>query len=212
MRGSPESIPAPWHLGGSGADRQAPGFTPTEHTGAHEGQADSREEQDVAGAAYCTRWAAPVSAAAELEQRMTVWLRDLLGLPETFTGAIQDSASSSTLCGIVAACDRATQGRASRKGLAGEPPLIVYASEEAHSSVEKGARIAGVGADNVRSIAVRDDYGMDPDALDRYASFRAIQPDGCTQYDNSVSPTGPPSRLPSMFYPENNNDKQSGNG
>ena len=115
-------------------------------------------------AAQCMLWETS-PAAAELEQRMTVWLRDLLGLPETFTGAIQDSASSSTLCGIVAACDRATQGRASRKGLAGEPPLIVYASEEAHSSVEKGARIAGVGADNVRSIAVRDDYGMDPDAL-----------------------------------------------
>ena len=115
-------------------------------------------------AAQCMLWETS-PAATELEQRMMEWLRELCGLPETFTGCIQDSASAANLCGIIAACEKATAGRAAREGLAGGPPLIVYASEEAHSSVEKGARIAGVGSRNVRKIPTRDDYGMDPEAL-----------------------------------------------
>ncbi len=70
---------------------------------------------------------------------MMDWLRDLLGLPAALTGSIQDSASSSTLCAIIAACSKATDGRSAREGLSGAPPVIVYASAEAHSSVEKGA-------------------------------------------------------------------------
>ncbi len=115
-------------------------------------------------AAQCMLWETS-PAATELEERMMVWLRDLLGLPSEFIGSIQDSASASTLCGIIAACEKATSGKASREGLAGGPPLIVYASEEAHSSVEKGARIAGIGSKNVRKIPVRNDHGMDPEAL-----------------------------------------------
>jgi len=115
-------------------------------------------------AAQCMLWETS-PAATELEERMTVWLRDLLDLPAEFTGSIQDSASASTLSAIIAACEKATSGRASREGLAGGPPLVVYASREAHSSVEKGARIAGIGSANVRKIRVRNDYGMDPEAL-----------------------------------------------
>lgn len=115
-------------------------------------------------AAQCMLWETS-PAATELEQRMTIWLRDLLGLPQAFTGSIQESGSASNLCAIIAACDRATSGRASRQGLAGGPPLTVYTSTEAHSSIEKGARIAGLGSQNVRKIPVRDDYGMDPDLL-----------------------------------------------
>jgi len=114
--------------------------------------------------AQCMLWETS-PAATELEERMTVWLRDLLDLPAEFIGSIQDSASASTLSAIIAACEKATSGRASREGLAGGPPLVVYASQEAHSSIEKGARIAGIGSANVRKIPVRDDYGMDPAAL-----------------------------------------------
>jgi aromatic-L-amino-acid decarboxylase len=115
-------------------------------------------------AAQCMLWETS-PAATELEERMTAWLRDLLGLPEDFTGSIQDSGSASNLCGILAACEKASSGRVAREGLASGPPLVVYASTEAHSSVEKGARIAGIGARNVRKIPVRNDYGMDPEAL-----------------------------------------------
>lgn len=114
-------------------------------------------------AAQCMLWETS-PAATELEECMMAWLRDLLGLPEEFKGSIQDSASTSNLCGILAGCEKATSGRASREGLASGSPLVVYTSAEAHSSVEKGARIVGIGANNVRKIPVRDDYGMDPQA------------------------------------------------
>ncbi len=114
--------------------------------------------------AQCMLWETS-PAATELEARVTDWLRTLLDLPAEFVGSIQDSASAATLCALIAACNKATAGRFARAGLAGGPPLIVYASTEAHSSVEKGARIAGIGADNVRKIPTRDDDGMDPDAL-----------------------------------------------
>lgn len=114
--------------------------------------------------AQCMLWETS-PAATELEARVTEWLRTMMDLPAEFIGSIQDSASAATLCAIIAACNRATAGRFARAGLAGGPPLIVYASAEAHSSVEKGARIAGVGADNVVKIATRDDDGMDPQAL-----------------------------------------------
>jgi aromatic-L-amino-acid decarboxylase len=124
-------------------------------------------------AAQCMLWETS-PAATELEERMIAWLRDLLGLPAEFTGSIQDSASASNLCGIIAACGKATSGRVSQEGLAGGPSVTVYASSEAHSSVEKGARIAGIGAQNVRKIGLRDDYGMDPAALaDAIARDRA---------------------------------------
>ena len=115
-------------------------------------------------AAQCMLWETS-PAATELEERMMEWLRDLLDLPSDFVGAIQDSGSSSNLCAIIAACEKATSGRASRAGMADGPPLVLYASSEAHSSVEKGARIAGLGTENVRKIPLRDDGGMDPAAL-----------------------------------------------
>ncbi len=115
-------------------------------------------------AAQCMLWETS-PAATELEARMTEWMRDLTGLPEEFTGSIQESGSVSNLCGIIAACEKITSGRFSTEGLAGGPPLTVYASSEAHSSVEKGARIAGIGVKNVRKIPVCENYDMDTQAL-----------------------------------------------
>ena len=114
--------------------------------------------------AQCMLWETS-PAATELEMRVMQWLRQLLGLPATFSGCIQDSASSATLCAILAACNRATGGRYARDGLAGGPPLVVYTSMEAHSSVEKAAGIAGLGASHLRKIGVGADGGMDPQAL-----------------------------------------------
>jgi aromatic-L-amino-acid decarboxylase len=108
--------------------------------------------------AQCMLWETS-PAATELEQRVMQWLGGLLGLGPAFTGSIQDSASSATLLAIIAAAERASGGRFSREGLAGGPRLILYCSAEAHSSVEKGARIAGIGAANVRKIPV-DEHGV----------------------------------------------------
>jgi aromatic-L-amino-acid decarboxylase len=76
---------------------------------------------------------------------------------------IQDSASSATLCAILAARERATGGRTNHAGVTGN--LVAYTTEHAHSSVTKGVRIAGIGDDNLRMIDVDDTFAMRPEAL-----------------------------------------------
>ena len=97
-------------------------------------------------------------ASTELETHVLDWLVDLLGLPPAFRststggGVIQDSASSATLCAILAARERASGGRANLDGTDGR--LVAYASPETHSSIEKGVKIAGLGSRNLRRIEV----------------------------------------------------------
>lgn len=100
-------------------------------------------------------------AGTELELVATGWLGRLLGLTEGI-GVINDTASSSTMYALAAARARAYP-EAEEAGLFGARPGRVYASEEAHSSVEKAARVAGLGKP-VR-IATRSDLGMSTDAL-----------------------------------------------
>jgi len=108
-------------------------------------------------------------AATELEEVAVDWLRQLLGLPPGFRGVIYDTASISTLCALAAAREAAGLG-VREAGLAGRPdlsPLVVYTSEHAHSSVEKGAIILGLGQDHVRKIPTDDAFRMDVAALAR---------------------------------------------
>ncbi|MBK9179568.1 MAG: aspartate aminotransferase family protein [Acidimicrobiales bacterium] len=110
-------------------------------------------------------------ACTEVEAHVLDWLADLLGLPaalrstSTGGGVIQDSASSAVLCALVAARERATAGRSNRRGADGS--LVAYASSQAHSSVEKAVRVAGIGSDNLRLVEVDHTHAMRPDALDR---------------------------------------------
>ena len=99
-------------------------------------------------------------AGTELETRALDWLRQMIGLPEGFSGVIQDTASSATLCAILAARERATGFAANRRGVSGEDRLRLYTSSEAHSSVEKAVRIAGLGSESLRAIPVGEDGGM----------------------------------------------------
>src|SRR5690606_4773031 len=114
--------------------------------------------------AQCMLWQTS-PAATELETRTLDWLRQLIGLPKGFVGVIQDTASSATLCALLVARERATGWRADAEGLGACPPLAFYASEEAHSSVEKAVRIAGLGRQNLRPIPTDHDFAMRPDAL-----------------------------------------------
>ena len=121
-------------------------------------------------------------ACTELETHVMDWLVEMLDLPEAFLssstggGVIQDSASSATLCALLAARERATAGEGNRRGLAGD--LTAYASEHAHSSIEKAVRIAGLGSDRLRLIPADDEHAMRADLLrdtmrrDREAGFR----------------------------------------
>lgn len=108
-------------------------------------------------------------ACTELETHVLDWVVDMLGLPGAFKststggGVIQDSASSATLCAILAARERATGGQSNQTGADGT--LTAYASVHAHSSVEKGVRVAGLGSDNLRLIEGDEQFAMRPDRL-----------------------------------------------
>jgi len=114
--------------------------------------------------AQCMIWQTSPSAA-ELEEVVLEWLRRMLGLPEGMAGVIQDTASTATLVALLSARERATGFEANRRGI--REPLVVYASREAHSSVEKGVKIAGFGRENLRFIPTDDAYAMIPDELER---------------------------------------------
>ena len=103
-------------------------------------------------------------AGTELEQHVLDWLRELVGLPAGFTGVIQDTASVGTLTALCAARHRAyPTSRAD--GLWGLPRGRVYASAEAHSSVEKAIIALGLGREGLVRIPTDAEYRMRPDAL-----------------------------------------------
>ncbi len=108
-------------------------------------------------------------ACTELETHVLDWVADLLDLPTAFRststggGVIQDTASSAALCALLAARERATGGRANESGCDGR--LVAYASDQAHSSIEKAVKIAGIGRQNLRLVEVDETFAMRPDAL-----------------------------------------------
>jgi aromatic-L-amino-acid decarboxylase len=108
-------------------------------------------------------------ACTELETHVLDWLVGMLGLPEKFLststggGVIQDTASSASLCALLAGRERATNFASNRRGCDGK--LVAYTSSQAHSSIEKDVRIAGLGLDNLRLIAVDENFAMDARAL-----------------------------------------------
>jgi aromatic-L-amino-acid decarboxylase len=107
-------------------------------------------------------------ALTELEELTTDWLRQMLGLSDAWSGVIQDTASTATLVALICARERITDHGAARGGLqASERPLIVYASSQSHSSVEKAALLAGFGRRNLRVVAVDEAFAMDAGALRR---------------------------------------------
>jgi aromatic-L-amino-acid decarboxylase len=114
----------------------------------------------------CMSWATS-PAATELEQVVMDWLRQMMGLPDAFTGVTQDTASTATLVALLSARERATGGQSGSAGLARSgPPLMVYASREAHSSIDKGAQLAGYGLEGVRHIPGDAAFALDPAALE----------------------------------------------
>ena len=114
--------------------------------------------------ANCMLWETS-PAGTELETRALDWLRQMIGLPEGFSGVIQDTASSATLCAILAARERATGFAVNRRGVSDAERLRLYTSAEAHSSVEKAVRIAGLGSESLRAIPVGEDGGMQVERL-----------------------------------------------
>ena len=102
-------------------------------------------------------------AFTELELTVLDWLRQWLGLPDSFFGVMYDTASTSTMHALAAA-RQFVDPESRTRGMRGD--LTVYTSEQAHSSVEKGAIALGFGQDNVRKVAVDREFRMRPDELD----------------------------------------------
>ena len=110
-------------------------------------------------------------ACTELETHVLDWLVPALGLPERFLststggGVIQDTASSATLCAVLAARERATNFASNQKGATQK--LCAYTSSQAHSSVEKAIQVAGIGRENLRLIETDSSFAMNAEALKR---------------------------------------------
>jgi len=110
-------------------------------------------------------------ACTELETHVLDWLVEMLNLPRNFLssssggGVIQDTASSASLCALLAARERATNFASNRRGCDGK--LVAYTSTQAHSSIEKDVQIAGLGRDNLRLIDTDQNFAMRAEALAR---------------------------------------------
>src|SRR5262249_44522202 len=121
---------------------------------------------DVQGMLWATS-----PACTELETHVLDWLVPMLGIPETFLsthnggGVIQDTASSVTLCALLAARELAISFATNQHGCDGK--LVAYTSTQAHSSIEKAVKIAGLGRQGLRLIEVDENFAMRPEALAR---------------------------------------------
>jgi aromatic-L-amino-acid/L-tryptophan decarboxylase len=108
-------------------------------------------------------------AATELEGAVLGWIREMIGLPESFMGIVYDTASIGLMHALASARE-VTGSEVRAKGLAGRPelrPFRVYASDQAHSSLEKAMIVLGLGEANVVRVRSDDAYRMDVRALER---------------------------------------------
>lgn len=109
-------------------------------------------------------------AATEVEELVMDWLRQMLDLPGSFKGVIQDTASTATLCALLCAREKGSGFAINANGFdscTGAGSLRIYTSTEAHSSVEKGVRIAGFGSRNLVKVPVDKGFAMVPDELEK---------------------------------------------
>lgn len=114
--------------------------------------------------AQCMIWETS-PAAAELEEKVMNWLRDMIGLPHEFTGVIQDTASTATLCAMLTAREQKTDFQSNEQGLQQHKRMRIYCSSETHSSVEKGVKIMGLGRENLVKIPVDEEQRIKVDLL-----------------------------------------------
>lgn len=117
-------------------------------------------------AAQCMLWQTS-PAATELETKVLDWLRQAIGLPEGFTGVIQDSASSATLAAILTMRERALDWAGNQKGLAANPTVRVYSSSQVHTSIDRAIWVSGIGEENLVRIPTEGKLkAMDAAALE----------------------------------------------
>jgi aromatic-L-amino-acid decarboxylase len=116
--------------------------------------------------AQCMIWLTS-PAAAELEEQMMEWLKEMLDLPKDFIGVIQDTASTATLCAILTAREKATNYKVNQEGFSGQEQFVIYASNQIHSSIDKAVKIAGIGSNNLRKVNVDQAFALDANHLEQ---------------------------------------------
>jgi aromatic-L-amino-acid decarboxylase len=115
-------------------------------------------------AAQCMVWETS-PAAAELEEKVMNWLREMIGLPGTFEGVIQDTASTATLVALLTAREQSSDYRINEQGFSGQERYRVYCSTEAHSSIEKAVKMAGFGRKSLVKVETDEALAMRPGKL-----------------------------------------------
>ena len=132
--------------------------------------ANSRDESVIAEfltaamGVNCMLWqTSPVGT--EMEVRMLEWLAQMCGVPDSWRGVIQDTASSANLAAVLTARERALGHEGSEEGLASRPSLRYYMSEHSHSSASKAIALAGVGRRNAVVVPTLPSGSMDPARL-----------------------------------------------
>jgi len=106
-------------------------------------------------------------AASEVERRVIQWIAQFIGYPAQAGGCLLSGGSAGNLVGLAVARKQKAPFDADSLGMRGGPLLSVYASQEVHASVDKAMTILGLGSDQLRKIAVRDDFTIDLEALER---------------------------------------------
>ena len=114
----------------------------------------------------CMKWETS-PAASELEEKIILWLKEALGLGKGFSGVLQDTASISTLSAMLTAREKHTNFAINKSGFSVSYRFRVYCSRESHSSIEKSAKIIGIGSDNVVKIDVDNKFSLQVDALEK---------------------------------------------
>jgi len=149
-----------------------PGMTHWQHPGWHAYFAANNSYPSILAemltstiGAQCMSWITS-PAATELEERVMEWLRDMTGLPKSFSGVIQDTASTATLVALLSAREKYTNYRINNEGFYGRGVFTIYCSTEAHSSIERAVKIAGFGKEYLRKIEVDDNFAMKSEVLE----------------------------------------------
>jgi len=104
-------------------------------------------------------------SAAELEEQIMEWFKQMMDFPKEWVGSVQNGASDSTLNAILTAREKASNFVTNRSGIT-HNKLRVYCSEQAHSSIDKAMAVAGLGKDNLIKIPVDKSFAMDTNSLE----------------------------------------------
>jgi aromatic-L-amino-acid decarboxylase len=147
-----------------------PGITHWQHPGFHAYFPGNSSKPSVLAemltatlGAQCMVWATS-PAAAELEEQVMEWLKDMLSLPDSWVGSIQNGASDATINAVLSAREKYSDYQINTTGLS-HHKFRIYCSEQAHSSVDKAVALSGIGRDNLIKISVDKFFAMNPRAL-----------------------------------------------